>query len=92
MVSTRRSVKACQNGVPLSDNGADYRPEEGGSGPVTARALRLESRTLRKATLTQKGKQPKRRRNKGKLSKLLDMPLDVLYEVSYRVVPSPKAG
>jgi len=81
MVSTRRSAKLRQN-ASSGDNGTDYHPEleEGGSGPLTARGLRFESRSSRRA-LTQKGKQPERCRITGRLSKLPGMPLDVLYEV-----------
>jgi len=87
MVSTRRSAKSRQN-ASSGDNGSDYHPEleEGGSGPLTARGFRFESRSSRRA-LTQKGKQPERCRITGRLSKLPGMPLDVLYEIFSLVHP-----
>lgn len=84
MVSTRstNSRQVVQEAVPSSDSGEDYDPEKEPSCSVVTRGSK--SRTARKATVKEKGKQPEKRRNAGKLSRLPDMPLDVLYEVSYR--------
>ena len=68
--------------LPSGDSGEDYDPEEKGSGHSMAQ----KPRTSAKATSKQKGKQRGGRRNVGKLSKLPDMPLDILYEVSHRII------
>ena len=82
MVSTRQSTKHRRGDASPGDSGEDYCSEEG-SGSVAVRGPK--SRTSRKATPKQKGKQPGKRRRAGKLSKLPDMPLDILYEVSYGI-------
>ena len=82
MVSTRRSTKVRQVSLEddnSGDRGKNHGPEEG-SGPLAAQ--RPKPRASGKAASKQKGK----RCNAAKLSKLPDMPLDVLYEVSYRIV------
>ena len=68
--------------LPSGDSGEDYDPEEKGSGHSMAQ----KPRTSAKATSKQKGKQRGGRRNVGKLSKLPDMPLDILYEASHRII------
>jgi hypothetical protein len=86
MVSARRNTKPpqiTQGGVSSGGSGGDYGLEKEGSGSVIAR--RTKSRASGKASSKQKGKQPEGRRNTGKLSKLPDMPLDVLYEVGYGI-------
>lgn len=45
-----------------------------------------KSRASESITSKQKGKQPGKRRDAGNLSRLPDMPLDVMYDVSYRIV------
>ena len=70
--------------LPSGDSGEDYDPEEKGSGHSMAQ--KPKPRTSAKATSKQKGKQRGGRCNVGKLSKLLDMPLDTLYEVSHRII------
>jgi len=85
MVSTRQGRKPRQvirESTPSGDSGEDHDPDEERLDPVTAR--RPKSRAPEQITQKQKGKRPEKRRNARKLSKLLDMPLDVLYEVSYR--------
>ena len=72
-----------QGGASSGGSGKYYSPEKGGSGSVTARGLK--SGTWRKVASRQKEKQPEKRHN-GMLSKLPDMPLDVLYEVSFRII------
>ena len=63
-------------------DGEDYDLEEGGSCSVTKRGSK--SKAPRKVASKWKGKQSEKHNNVGKLSKLPDMPLDILYEVSYR--------
>jgi hypothetical protein len=82
MVSTRQSTKYRRGDVTPGDSGEDYCSEEG-SGSIAVRGPK--SRTSRKATSKKEGKQPVKRRRAGKLSKLPDMPLDILYEVSYGI-------
>ena len=71
-------------GTSSGGSGKHYGPEKDGSGSVTAQGLK--SGTWRKAASRQKEKQPEKRCNAGMLSKLPDMPLDVLYEVSFRII------
>ena len=81
MVSTRRNAKIHQivQGVPCDDSGEDCDHDGLGSSSVTAQ--RPGSRAPKKAVSKQKGKH----RIAGKLSKLPDMPLDILYEVRHRI-------
>ena len=84
MVPAGRSATSRQvirEGVPLDNNSENYNPEGEGSDPSMTRRP-----TPREGTSKQKGKQRGGRRNTGKLSKLPDMPLDILYEVSYRTI------
>jgi len=82
MVSTRstKSRRIVQGDPPPGDGGDGYEPEKVGSGSTT-----IQGPKSGEATSKQKGKQPEKRRKAGKLSKLPDMPLDVLYEVSYGI-------
>ena len=84
MVSAQRNTKSpqiFQEDVSSSDSDEDYHSAEDSRSVMTGGN---KSRTSRTTTSKQKGKQPQKRRYAGKLSKLLDMPLDVLYEVSHR--------
>ena len=93
MVSTRQSTKRRQTvreGAHLGDSGEDYDPGDESSGLPKAR--RPKPRASGKGTSEQKGKQRGGRRNAGRLSKLPDMPLDILYEVSGGIVPSLTTG
>ena len=45
-----------------------------------------KSRALGNTTSKQKGGQPRKHRDAGKLSRLPDMPLDIMYDVSCRIV------
>ena len=94
MASARRNAtlpQIPQGGVFSGDSGKAHDPETKSSGSATSRGPK--SRASRKAASKQKGKQPnKRRRNIGKLSKLPGMPLDVLYEVSHRIISDPDDG
>jgi hypothetical protein len=76
-----KSHRIFREDVSSGDSGEDYDSEEG-LGSVTRGGR--ESGASRIVTSKQKGKQPEKRRNAGKLSKLPGMPLDVLYEVSPR--------
>lgn len=81
MVSTQQSTESYQvvgEGGPPGDSGEDYDPEES-SGPLAAR--RPKPRLSGKGAPKQKGKQCGGRRYVGRLSRLPDMPLDILYEV-----------
>ena len=87
MVSSRSTKphQVVREDSPSGDGGEGCGPERGPSS-VTTRGPK--SRASRKATSTQqKGKQPERCRNVGRLSKLPDMSLDILSDVSYRVTP-----
>jgi len=92
MVSTRQGTKSCQivQDDPSGDNGEDYGPEEEGSGSIMTQESK--SKASGKAVSKQKGKQPERRRGTGRLSKLPDMPLDVLYEVRRTLGPITNCG
>jgi len=77
-----KSRQVVQEDTSASDSGEDYHPEEDGPDSVVARGPK--SRASTRTTSKQKGKQHQKRRNAGKLSRLPDMPLDILYEVSHR--------
>ena len=85
-----KSPRIARGVVPSSERSRSHDPDKEGSGSVTTQGSR--SRDPRKATLKRKWKQPEKLRNAGKLSKLPDMPLDVLYEVSYRTIPATDDG
>jgi len=85
MLPTRQSTRLrqiAQENVSRGDEDEDYDSEEERSRPVTKRGPKPKA--PRKVASKWKGKQPEKRRNAGKLSKLPDMPLDILHEVSYR--------
>ena len=79
-----------QENVSCDGSGEDY--DHKGLGSSSVAAQRLESRASKKAVSKQKGKQPEKRRIAGKLSKLPDMPLDILYEVRRRINPATLYG
>jgi len=84
MLSAQRNTKSRQifrEDVSSGDSDEDY---DSGDDSRSVTTGGNKPRALRTTTLKQKGKQPQKRRYAGKLSKLLDMPLDVLYEVSHR--------
>ena len=86
MVSTRRTKKPRQDApedVIPGNGGDDYDAEEESLGPPKAR--RPKPRASGKEASKEKGKQRRGRRNAGRLSKLPDMSLDILYEVSYGI-------
>ena len=68
--------------VPSDDSDGDYGPEEGSRSVATQGR---KSQTLKTGTSKRKGKQPGKRGNAGKLSRLFNMPLDIMYDVSHRV-------
>ena len=80
-----KSPQIAQGVVSSGDSGKCWDPEEGGSGSVPARGPK--SGASRRVASRQKGKQPEKRRNVGMLSKLPDMPLDIVYEVSSGIIP-----
>jgi len=85
MASARwSSSRTAKGSVSSDDISKDDDLEEQGSAFITARGPK--SRTSENATLKQKVKRSGKRRDAGKLSKLPDMPLDVLYDVSYIIV------
>ena len=79
-----KSPQIAQGDVSPGGSGKYYDPERDGSGSVTAQGPK--SGASRKVTSRQKGKQSEKRRDVGMLSKLPDMPLDILYEVSSRII------
>ena len=83
MVSTPQGAKP--QDLPFGDSGEVHRSEEADPDPLTARRSG-KPRAPGKVTSKQKGKRREGRRNAGKLSKLPDMPLDILYEVSHRII------
>lgn len=83
-VQQKKKLRQTTHGdVSYDDSDEDYDPEEGGSRSVTEKGSESSTKASRKTASKRKGKQPEKRRNAGKLSKLPDMPLDILYEVSY---------
>ena len=74
--------------VSCGDSDEDYDPDEKRSRPATERGSK--SRASKKVASKQKGKRPEKRRKAVKLSKLPDMPLDILYEVGHGSIPSPR--
>ena len=85
MLPARPRSKSCQTfreGVPSDNGDEDYGPKDA-SHSVATRGRKSTAPTT--ATLKRKGKQPGKRRNAGKLSKLPNMPLDILYDVSHKV-------
>jgi len=83
MLPTWQDAKQiAQDDVSRGDGDEDCDSEEGGSRPVTK--IGPIPKVPRKAASEWKGKQPEKYRDAGKLSKLPDMPLDILYDVSYR--------
>jgi len=68
------------------DSGEDY---DSGEGSCSVTTGRHGSRASRTTALKRKGKQSEKRHDTGEFSKLLAMPLDVLYEVSW-IDCSPK--
>ena len=80
-----KSPQIAQGDLSSGDSGKYWDQEEGGSGSVPARGPK--SGASRRVASRQKGKQPEKRRNVGMLSKLPDMPLDILYEVSSGIIP-----
>ena len=82
------SSQIAQGGGFSGGSGECYDSE--GEGSVTKREAR--SKVSRKPTSKQKGKQTAKHREAGKLSKLPDMPLDVLYEVKDRILSSLTTG
>ena len=79
-----KSLQIAQGDVYSGGGGKHYNPEKEGSGSVTAQGPK--SGTSRKVASRRKGKQSEKGRNVGMLSKLPDMPLDILYEVSSRII------
>ena len=91
MLSARRNTKVhrtVQEDVSCGDSNKDCDPDEECSRPVTERGSK--PRASKKVASKQKGKQPEKRRNAGKLSKLPDIPLDILYEVGRGSILSPR--
>jgi len=83
MVSARSSrSRQTVQGYVSGDGSDDYKSEE--EGPNSPTVQGPKSTPSRQAAAKQKGKQPEKHRNTGKLSKLSGIPLDILYEVSYR--------
>ena len=84
MIPTRGNTEppqAVQGCVSCDDTeGYDFKEESGSS----TTCQRPKTRAPRDLTSNEKEKQPERRRNAGKLSRLPDMPLDILYEVCHR--------
>lgn len=66
-------------GNTSSLDGGEDNPQE------HSRSVTAKFKAPKKVASKQKGKQPKKNRNTAKLSKLPDMPLDILYDVSYRI-------
>ena len=79
-----KSPQIAQGDVSPGGSGKYYDPERDGSGSITAQGPK--SGASRKVTSRQKGKQSEKRRDVGMLSKLPDMPLDILYEASHRII------
>ena len=79
MASVRRSIRSSQ----AVQGGVDYDPEKQGSGSVKPRPEGPKSKT---PGTEQEGKQSRKNPSAGALSVLPDMPLDVLYDVSCRIV------
>lgn len=84
------SSQIAQGGGSSGGSGECYDSEGEGEGSVTKREAR--SKVSRKPTSKQKGKETAKHREAGKLSKLPDIPLDVLYEVKDRILPSLTTG
>jgi len=87
------SIKSPQTvrGVSSGDISKDYDLEKWSSASLPA-PRGPKSRASGITTSKQKGKQPGKRRDAGKLSRLPDMPLDVMYDVSYRIVSVASGG
>lgn len=77
-------------GVTSGDIGKDEDPEKRGSAAFSARGpkFRVSGNTASK----KKWKHPGTRRDAGRLSRLPDMPLDVMYDVSYRIASIAGGG
>ena len=93
MVSAPRTAKSCdmvQGDVSSDNSGKDYDPEKEGSDSVTDDGPK--ARASGTATWRGKGKRPGKRRSKGELSMLPEMPLDILCEVSSRTNPVTNNG
>lgn len=85
MIPTRENTEppqTVQEGVFCDDTeGYGYTEDSGSTTACQRPKPRAPTRDL---TSNEKEKQPERRRNAGKLSRLPDMPLDILYEVCHR--------
>ena len=79
-----KSPQAVQSGVSSGVIDKDYDLEKRSSVSDIARAHK--SRSEGKDISKQRGKQPGKLRNAGKLSKLPDMPIDIMYDVSYSLM------
>ena len=87
------SVGVAQVDPPSGDGGEHHRPEKAEKESTSSVTVREpKSRASRKAATKRKGKQPDKRRGEGDLSKLPDMPLDIMYEVSLRISPVTSDG
>jgi len=82
MDSVQRSTKPpdIAQDLPFGISGEDHGPEERSSSSITARGQKTTA--SRKVTSRGGGEQPEECRNVGELSRLPDIPLDILYEVT----------
>jgi len=96
MVSAEHCTKLpgiTQGDDSSGDSGEHYGPEkaeEEATGSVMPR--RPKPKVSRKVASKGKGRQLEKRHDEGELSKLPDMPLDVLYQVSPRINSIPMTG
>ena len=86
MVSTRRAgktPKSAEDVSPPADSGDEYED------PVPEHNKTRGTKRARTAKATVKGKQQEKRRKKAKLSRLPEMPIDILYDVGGSLSCSP---
>jgi len=89
MVSAQRSSKrlrTARNGRSSGGGSGDQEPGPEASGLSSGKTRGPKSGASGAAAPKENGKQPWRHNDVGELSKLLEMPLDVLYEVSPGIV------